>query len=586
MFMKDKMMNYSYFDTEHHSDITANERLKEKLDFLRISKIRKDSVRRLKEVFEKHHQEIVDKFYVRLHEVPFLHQLLIKHEDEQRGKKIFYSYMISLFDDVLDLEYVFKRRAIAEANARIGLTPDWILPAFTLINQLFIPHIVRAFSKRPDVMTDALLAYESMVALDQQIIIETYIELQANSFISGLSNIIEYNANIDEVHDLLFYQEQQMKDSAAVSAAMEEVNAGIEEVSTSIANVAHDATDTIEKLDSGVEALGMVMNSLHEMDEEQVRISSRVDQLYGRVTSMGKLTDAIKSIAEQTNMLALNASIEAARAGEHGKGFSVVAEEVRKLADNTKQSVTQITEDMEELHNITSEIKNVTSQSSNRLHEGVGRLENVSSDLEAMNESIQQIGKNFEEIAAITQQQAAATDDITARNHNMAEAIEQGAAIGRRTGEAVYKLSKMIDEYRVRLVSKNMKMSQEDLLQLAITDHLLWRWKVYNLLLGFEKIDEGEVASHFDCRLGKWYYGEAKRLFGDDPLYRAIEQPHARVHSLAKEAVQAYNRGDRATAERCLSDLAGVSTEVMEKLERLKESVIAKKNKYRATVHI
>lgn len=582
MFGKDKMANYSYFNIDHHSDISANERLKEKLDFLGISKIQKETVHSLKDVFEKYHQEIVDKFYDRLHDVPFLHQILVKHGDPQRLKKTFYAYMISLFEDKLDLEYVFKRRAIAEAHARIGLTPDWFFPAFTLLNQLFIPHIVQTFAKRPAVMTDALLAYESLITLDQQIVVETYMELQANSFISGLSTIIEYNANIDEVRDLLFYQEQQMKDSAAVSAAMEELNAGVEEVSSSIASVAHDAADTIDKLDSGVSALGIVMSSLQEMDAEQVAIAGQVDQLYERVSSMSKLTDAIKSIADQTNMLALNASIEAARAGEHGKGFSVVAEEVRKLADSTKKSVAHITDDMQELHSITSEIKNVTSQSSNRLHEGVEKLANVSTDLQGMNASVHEIGRHFEEIAAISQEQAAATDDITARNHNIAEAIEQGAAIGRRTGEAVYQLSKMIDEYRVRSISKNMKMSQEDLLQLAITDHLLWRWKVYNLLLGFEKIDEKDVASHFDCRLGKWYYGEAKRLFGESPLYRAIEAPHARVHSLAKEAVQAYNRGDRPTAERCLHDLAEASREVMEKLTSLKESMIAEKQKHRS----
>lgn len=580
MFEKNEMKSYRYVTESSHSDSEANEQLREKLDFLGISRIHKETVRRLKQIWMEHSRDIIDQFYERLHTFPQLHCIIEKHANDEKLKRTFHAYMMSLFEDELDLSYVFRRRAIAEAHARVGLTPDWLLPSFSLLNQLFIPCIIRSLKRKPAAMTDAILAYESMIALDQQIIMEAYMEQQANQFINGLSEIISYNAEIDEVRDLLHYQEQQAEDSLAVSAAMQELNAGIEEVANSVASVAHDSKETLEKLDKGFHALDTMIDSLGQIDAEQAKVASHVNELHTHVNNMGKVMDVIKGIAEQTNMLALNASIEAARAGEYGRGFSVVADEVRKLADHTKQSVTTITDDMRGLYEITQDIASLVQDSSARLHRGAEDSHRVVDDLTHINDVLQKLGEHFEEIAAIVEQQAISTDDITIRNHRIAEAVEKGVDIGQRTGEAVYHLSKMIDQYRVDFISSNLKMSQEDLLQLAITDHLLWRWKIYNLLLGFEKIDEKTIASHTDCRLGKWYYGTAKRLFGNTEAYRNIEAPHIRVHELAKEAAQAYNQGNKARAEECLRELAHASREVIATLETMKQNIIRQKEQH------
>lgn len=580
MFGKNEMKSYRYFTGSSHSGIEANERLQEKLDFLGISHIHKETVRRLKQIYMEHSEDITHQFYARLHTFPELYRILEKHFGDEKLKQTFHTYMVNLLEDELDLSSMFRRRAVTEAYARSGLTPDWLLSAFSLLSQLFIPCIIRSLKRKPTEMTDAILAYESIIALEQQIIMETYMELQTNRFISGLSEIISYNAEIDEVRDLLRYQERQAEDSLAVSAAMQELNAGIEEVSNSVASVAHDSKETLEKLDKGFHALDTMIDSLGQIDAEQAKVASHVNELHTRVNNMGKVMDVIKGIAEQTNMLALNASIEAARAGEYGRGFSVVADEVRKLADHTKQSVTTITDDMHGLYEITQDIASLVQDSSARLHQGAENSHRVVDDLTHVNDVLQKLGEHFEEIAAIIEQQAASTDDITIRNHSIAEAVEKGVEIGHRTGEAVYHLSKMIDQYRVDFISANLKISQEDLLQLAITDHLLWRWKIYNLLLGFEKIDEKTIASHTDCRLGKWYYGTAKRLFGDTEAYRSIEAPHIRVHELAKEAAQAYNEGNKNRAEECLQELAHASEAVIATLETMKQNIIRQKEKY------
>lgn len=130
----------------------------------------------------------------------------------ERLKGLFDSHFISLFDDELDLDYVFKRRKIAYVHARIGVLPNWMISAYTLINQLIIPLIVKELSHQ-DKMLDVLLSYDSLVTIDQQIILETYIEIQGGSVVNGLGEIITYNTQLDSIKELIEFQETQQRKS-------------------------------------------------------------------------------------------------------------------------------------------------------------------------------------------------------------------------------------------------------------------------------------------------------------------------------------------------------------------------------------
>lgn len=580
MFGKSRIENYEYFGEASESDIQANERFKEKLDFLALSKIRRQSVSLLNQIYTDNRKEILDNFYTRLLSIPEFKKIIVENSSVERLKVTFDRHFSSLFQDELNLEYVFKRRRIAYTHARIGVLPNWMISAYTLINQLIIPLIAKQCGRDYKKMLDTLLAYDSLVTLDLQIIVETYIEIQGGSVVNGLGEIINYNTQLDQIKELIQFQEVQHNDVKLASDLMLDLDSSIEEIAASIGDISSHTQVSLSELNNDLTSLQQVSTILQNTDDDQQAVRKNVASLVDRVRSVSNVMGLIQGIADQTNLLALNASIEAARAGEAGKGFAVVAEEVRKLADDTKRSVQSIDADIKELLHITENIDNLTKRSTEELHVGVSDVIQITNTLSELNSTLQTQGARFEEIASTTRHQAESASEITARNRSMTESTIHSQKIAFETGAAIYTLSKMIDDYRSQTISKNFIISQEDIIEGAITDHLLWRWKIYNLLLGFEELSSLNLDSPRESNLGQWYYGKGRDILGDEKDYRELEEPLLKVYDIAKKAVGAHKAGEKDLAEKCLEELTETSKVVIEKLKCLQEILIESKSKY------
>ncbi|GGG18964.1 hypothetical protein GCM10007425_11840 [Lysinibacillus alkalisoli] len=464
---------------------------------------------------------------------------------------------------------MFKRRKIAYTHARLGVLPNWMISAYTLVNQLIIPLIVDRFAHEPQKMLEVLLSYDSLVTIDQQIIVETYIEIQAGSVVNGLGDIITYNTQLDQIKALMQFQEGQEQDIVHANDSMQNLDTSIADVATTVSDISQTTSATLQALNQDLTALQHVSQILQTTDEGQQTMQAHIAQLVERVTSVTSLMALITSIADQTNLLALNASIEAARAGDAGKGFAVVAEEVRKLADDTKTSIQSIQDDIGALLTITHDIDALTQQFATDLHQGVTDTLRISTTLAELNTHLQHQGTRFEEMAQLTRAQNEAASDITARNRNILTSMQQSKDIVFHTGEAIYQLSQMIDAYRATTISKNFIISHEDVISLAITDHLLWRWRIYNLLLGFDHMTVEEMGTARDSHLGSWYYGKGQETLGDKVVFQQLEAPYLRMYELARQTVQAHSQGNTVRAETKLQALTIASQEVVDLLAQL-----------------
>jgi len=221
--------------------------------------------------------------------------------------------------------------------------------------------------------------------------------------------------------------------------------------------------------------------ALTTIDHNMAAMADTASSLEGASQSIGSTVQIISEITEQTNLLALNAAIEAARAGELGRGFAVVADEVRKLAERTRVA--------------TDEIGGVIGQLRERVSTMVQQTRAMSEEAKTVSDQVQGFEHRFEAVA----QSAEAT----------ISALEQ---------------------------AKDLAFAS-----LVKLDHIIYMQRGY---VAAERSGEGEEAKtvqvdHTECRMGKWYYdGYGKAHFSGTPAYRALEEPHRRVHAGVRAAIE------------------------------------------------
>ncbi len=178
-------------------------------------------------------------------------------------------------------------------------------------------------------------------------------------------------------------------------------------------------------------------------------------------------------------------------------------------------------------------------------------------------------------IAEATQQQAAAMAELARTAEAIAAAAQSTDEIAERLAEEVVEAARLAGHAREGMLALRLELCDGDLLELAKADHLLWKQRVYGVVLGKERIDPASVASHRECRLGRWYYGPGRERWSDHPAFQRLERPHEELHQLARQAAEAMNRGDRRAAEEAYQALERCSEEILSLLGELQGEMVA-----------
>ncbi|TAN41984.1 MAG: HAMP domain-containing protein [Nitrospirae bacterium] len=363
---------------------------------------------------------------------------------------------------------------------------------------------------------------------------------------------------------------KQTKQSHSVATAADQLSQTSNSIAQSVSEVSKTTENAMDVAEAGKEISENAVNTINKVHDSTLGLAAMVEKLNSRASEIGDIVTVIKDIADQTNLLALNAAIEAARAGEQGRGFAVVADEVRKLAERTIKATAEISEKITGIQTESTKTAETMKKSSREVTEATGYIGKVGDALESILKAVQRVRTEITQVAVAVEQQSATANEVSLSAVDTSKVAKDMDKLAEDVMHEVNSLTTIAQD--LRNSTGKFKISDDgfSMLELAKSDHRLFMGKIASCMEGDLKLSSSELPDINSCMFGKWYGSEGKQKFGQLQSYLAIDRPHRDIHRLSNEAVDEYNRGNKDNAMRLYKEAESVSKQITELVDSIK----------------